>query len=187
MADTGVQKAHLGRDFERMLEQAHAVYAARKIADVKKNPAEWKYTNQQAFEKMRAYRADLVARTNTGRYIKRVTSNVDFSGVAAGCYVMFDAKQVSRHSFPLSDLPEHQLQTLFFAEQCGAVSGLMIHFTSHRRTFFISAGYVNQVATDMLVKRGKKSIALSECEQYGVEIPRTPMVECDWFEVLVRR
>lgn len=182
-----VNKAHLGRDFERLLEQAHAVYAAKRIADMKKNPGEWKYTNKGAYDKMRSYRADLVAITNTGRYIKRTKSNIDFSGVAGGWYVMFDAKQVSRMNFPLSDLPEHQLETLRVAERCGAIAGLMIHFTSYGRTFFLSAEYVDGVATQMLVKGGKKSISLAECEENGIEIPKSGMIECDWYSVLIEK
>jgi recombination protein U len=180
-----VQKAHLGRDFERMLEQAHEVYAVKKIADVKKNPTEWRYTNKTAYDKMRAYRADLVAITNTGRYIKRVKSNIDFSGVAGGRYVTFDAKQVSRQNFPLSNLYEHQLENLYFAEQCGAISGLMIHFTEYKRTFFVPAKYAQTVSDQMLLKGGKKSISLGDCEENGVEVPKTAMIECDWFSVLV--
>lgn len=178
-------KAHLGRDFEQMLEQAHAYYALRKIADIKKNPSEWKYTNQVAWDKMRGYRADLVAKTNTGRFIKRTKSNIDFSGVAGGWYVTFDAKQVSRQNFPLSDLPEHQLRTLHFSEVCGAISGLMIRFAAYNRVFFISAGYVQSVNDQMLVKGGKKSISLAECEVNGIEIPKSGAIDCDWFSVLV--
>lgn len=169
-----------------MLERSHEVYATQKLAAMQRNPSEWKYTGPAAFDKMKNHHQDLVARTNTGRYLQRVKSTVDFSGVAAGRFVTFDAKQVSRLNFPLSDLPPHQLARLTFAEQCGALSGLMIHFTSLRRTFFVSASYVELVNNQMNFFDGKKSISLSDCEENGVEIPRSPIAECDWFAVLIK-
>lgn len=183
--DSNQNHTHLGREFERMLEQAHAVYAVKKMADVKKNPVEWKYISKSGYDKMKHYRQDFVAQTNTGRFIMRVKSNIDFSGVAGGRHVMFDAKQVSRMNFPLADLPEHQLRTLLFSERCGAISGLMIYFSTYKRTFFVPAGYVDRVGTQMLVKGGKKSISLSDCGENGTEIPKTAMIECDWLSVLI--
>jgi recombination protein U len=187
MADSGVNKANLGKEFEKLLEQAHSVYAVKRIADMKKNPVEWKYTSQETYEKTKHYRADITAKTNTGRYIIRAKSNVDFSGVAGGRYVMFDAKQVSRANFPLGDLAEHQLRTLCSAEQCGAIAGLMIYFSAYKRAFFVPASYVQKVSDQMLVKGGKKSISLDECEKFGTEIPKTAMIECDWFSVLIKK
>lgn len=168
-----------------MLERSHEVYATERVASMQRNPSEWKYTGPAAFEKMRTHHQDLVARTNTGRYLQRVRSTVDFSGVAGGRFVTFDAKQVSRLNFPLSDLRPHQLTTLCFAEQCGAISGLMIHFTTYRRTFFVPAGYVEQVWNAMTSADGKKSISLAECGENGIEIPSSALVECDWFGVLI--
>lgn len=180
-----VNKSNLGKEFEAMLERSHAVYATQRIAAMQKNPSEWKYTGPMAYDKMKNHPKDLVARTNTGRYLTRVKSTIDFSGVAGGRFVTFDAKQVSRLNFPMSDLPPHQLATLTFAEQCGAISGLMIHFASLGRTFFVSASYVELVNNQMNFAGGKKSISLADCEENGVEIPRSPVVECDWFGVLI--
>ena len=180
-----VNKSNLGKAFESMLERSHAVYATQKIAAMQKNPAEWKYTGPTAYYKMANHPKDLVARTNTGRFLTRVKSTIDFSGVAGGRFVTFDAKQVSRLNFPLSDLPLHQLSTLCFAEQCGAISGLMIHFSTYKRTFFVPAGYVERVNNEMNLSGGKKSISLADCEENGIEIPSSLMIECDWFGVLI--
>lgn len=168
-----------------MLERSHEVYATQRVAAMQRNPSEWKYTGPAAFSKMKGHHQDLVARTNTGRYLQRVRSTVDFSGVAAGRFVTFDATQVSRLNFPLSDLRPHQLTTLLFAEECGAISGLMIHFTTYGRTFFVPAKYVEQVWNAMTSADGKKSISLSDCEQNGTEVPKSPLIECDWLPVLV--
>jgi recombination protein U len=185
MTAIAANKSNLGKAFESMLERSHEVYAKQKIASMQKNPAEWKYTGPMAYYKMANHPKDLVARTNTGRFLTRVKSTIDFSGVAGGRYVMFDAKQVSRLNFPLSDLPEHQLSTLCFAEQCGAISGLMIHFSTYKRTFFVPARYVEKVRNEITELGGKKSISLTDCEQNGIEVPSSPLVECDWFSVLI--
>lgn len=185
MTAATASKANLGREFESMLERTHEVYAAQNLAQIKKHPVEWKYTSYDAFEEMRTYRQDIVARTNTGRYIARIRSYIDFSGVAKGRFIAFDAKQVSRFNFPMVDLRSHQLQRLVAAEQCGGIAGLMIRFTTYQRIFFVPATYVDQVNTDMVKNGGKKSISLTDCEANGVEIPPTNDIECDWFRALI--
>lgn len=186
MPDSGTNKAHLGREFEALLEEAHAIYAAQRIASVRKHPIEWRYTGQVAYAKMAGHRQDIVARTNTGRYITRVKSNIDFSGVAGGRHVAFDAKQISRLNYPLDNLPEHQLETLTMAEACGALSGLMIYFSNYGRAFFVPASFVDRTFKEMLFDTGKKSISLSDCEQSGVEILSSPLMKFDWFAALVK-
>lgn len=177
-------KANLGRDFETMLERTHQIYAAQGLAQMKKHPVEWKYTSYEAFDEMRTFRQDIVARTNTGRYIARIRSYIDFSGVAAGRFIAFDAKQVSRMNFPLTDLRSHQLTRLIDAERCGGIAGLMIRFTKFQRIFFVPAGFVYEV-DKAIGKGGKKSISLQDCELHGTEIPHEDDLECHWFHVLV--
>lgn len=184
MPDTSKSKANLGREFEQMLERTHDVYAELKLASMKKHPVEWKYTSAEAYNTLRSYRQDLAARTNTGRYIARIRSYIDFSGVARGRFVAFDAKQVSRYNFPLVDLRSHQLARLVGAEQCGGIAGLMIRFTSYKRIFFVPALYVDQVNTAM-ADGGKKSISLDDCVTYGTEIHCSPTVEVDWCSALI--
>lgn len=185
MSETVVNKAHLGREFEQMLEQAHEVYATQRIASVRKHPVEWRYTSGAAYDKMSGHRQDLVARTNTGRYLTRVKSNIDFSGVAAGRHVAFDAKQVSRLNYPLDNLPEHQLNTLLAVAECGAIAGLMIYFSTYERAFFVPANYVDRCCKEMAFGVGKKSISLADCEQNGTEIKSSPLIQFDWFAAIV--
>ncbi len=185
MSDGGANKAHLGREFEQMLEQSHEVYLTQGIAAVRKHPIEWRYTSKLVYDKMAGHRQDLVARTNTGRFLTRVKSNIDFSGVAAGRHVAFDAKQVSRLNYPLDNLPDHQLRTLATVEQCGAISGLMIFFSTYGRAFFVSAGYVDKCCKEMAFGLGKKSISMADCEENGTELKASPLVRFDWFAALI--
>jgi penicillin-binding protein-related factor A (putative recombinase) len=149
--------ANLGKGFEQALERAHSVYAVQKLAVMDKNPVEWRFTSRGQYEALKGARADLVAITNTGRFIKRVRSDVDFSGTAKtldgrGISVQFDAKEVTRKSFPLANVEKHQVERLLLNEACGAIAGLMIHFSDLKRTFFVGATVVDQAFIAMLYK-----------------------------------
>lgn len=184
MASAGTNHANLGRELESMLERTHEIYAAQNLAQMKKHPVEWKYTSSEAYRELLNYRQDVTARTNTGRYIARIRSYIDFSGVAAGRFVAFDAKQVSRFNFPLGDLRSHQLTRLVAAELCGGIAGLIIRFTNYQRMFFVPASYVDQVNT-AIADGGKKSISLKDCEVSGKEIKQRADLECDWYPALI--
>ncbi|HEV7700208.1 MAG TPA: Holliday junction resolvase RecU [Pyrinomonadaceae bacterium] len=185
MPDSTKAHANLGREFEQMLERSHEVYADRGLAQIKKHPVEWKYTSFEAFRQLSTHRQDLVAKTNTDRYIARIRSYVDFSGVAKGRFIAFDAKQVSRYNFPLVDLRSHQLTRLVSSEQCGGIAGLMIRFTSYQRIFFVPAAYVDQV-NNAMADGGKKSISIDDCVAHGTEIHRAPGIEVDWHRALIK-
>jgi recombination protein U len=183
--------ANLGKIFEKILERTHQVYTLKRLADIDKNPIEWRFTSKSQYDVLRYQRADLVAITNTGRYIKRVKSDIDFSGTAKmsdgrGISIHFDAKEITRKSFPLANVQAHQVERLLSKQQCGAIAGLMIRFSDLERIFFVSATVVDAAMTAMLCQRGSKSIPLIDCEQKGIEIPNTKLTDCDWHSVLIK-
>ncbi|HEY8560474.1 MAG TPA: Holliday junction resolvase RecU [Pyrinomonadaceae bacterium] len=175
--------AHLGRDLEDLLSRTHEYYRARGMADMEKNPVEWKYISKFEYDKLKAARADIVAVTNNNRYIKRVKSDVDFAGVGYGRYFTFDAKETAEKNLPLSRVAEHQLRTLLKKEQCGGVAGLMILFSSVNRLFFVPASVVDAATVEMLYKKGRKSLSLDDCVAKGKEIQIAGNL-ADWLKVL---
>lgn len=179
-----ISHAHLGRDLEDLLSRTHETYKIQNVADIEKNPVEWRYCGKSEYDKLSAARADLVAVTNNGRYIKRVKSDVDFAGVAKGRFVTFDAKETVDKNLALSRIQDHQLRTLLQKERCGGIAGLMILFSSLDRLFFVSASIVDRATIEMLYKRGRKSLSLVDCEVKGKEIPiKNNMV--DWLKILL--
>jgi Penicillin-binding protein-related factor A, putative recombinase len=177
--------AHLGRNLEDLLDRTHSVYAVQKKANIEKNPVEWVYTSQSQYNTLRNNRADIVAVTNNARYIKRKKSDVDYAGVVApsGRFITFDAKETTGKSFPLSNVAEHQIQTLLKKAECGALAGLMIYFSDLDRLFFLEIDYVDAANIEMLYKKGRKSIPLADCIDLGTEIPIHGNL-ADWYSVL---
>ena len=57
-------------------------------------------------------------------------STVDYTGtITGGLSIAFDAKEVmSKTSFPLSNIKEHQLQYLQFTKKLGGITFFLIHF-----------------------------------------------------------
>ena len=159
-----------GREFEQMLNSTHRFYAFSGLAAIKQNPVEWKYCDRRTFDFLKNSGGDLVAQTNSGRFIKRVKSQVDFSGVARGRHYEFDAKQTQGKSLPMANVERSQIRHITDAAACGAVAGLMIYFTDLKRVFFLRAEFVGECVENMLFKKARKSISLSQCETSGVEI-----------------
>jgi recombination protein U len=176
--------AHLGREFERLLEASHEEYKVRKLAIIEKNPIEWKYCGRSDYDYLSQNRsADLTAKTNTGRFIKRAQSDVDYSGtLKGGRSINFDAKQTGGKSFPLSNVEKHQIRNLREKAEMGAISGLMIYFTELERIFFVSAQAVAKIY-DAIITGGRKSLSIEYCEGEGVEIPKRGN-QIDWLKVL---
>jgi recombination protein U len=165
-------KSNLGKSFEMLLETTHHNYRVKKIASISRNPVEWVYCDRKTYEYLKRAGGDLTAQTATGRYIKKVSSAVDFSGVAlGGRHIEFDCKQFQNKSFPLANVKSHQLRRIVDAAACGSISGLMLYFSDLNRVFFVRAVYVAECVNEMLLKNGKKSISLAQCETNGVEIP----------------
>ncbi len=179
-----VSHSNLGKDFEAMLNRTHHFYAVNKLASVEKNPVEWRYIGFSEYNKLKTSRGELVAITNTNRYIKKVKSDVDYCGVFGGRFITFDAKQTKESSLPLGNIAEHQIQTLLSKERAGGISGLMIYFSEKGRCFFVPASIVDAANIEMLYKKGRKSLSVDLCAAKGREIPVTHNL-VDWLKVLI--
>jgi len=178
--------AHRGATLEDLLSRTHEYYRARNLAQIEKQAVEWRYTGLSEYNNLAVKSGELCAKTNTGRYIKKVKSDVDFVGIIAGCgrFVCFDAKQTAEKSLPLSNVADHQIRTLLQKERCGAVSGLMILFSSLNRLFFVPAAVVDAAIIEMLYRKGRKSLSLADCIEKGREIEIKGNL-ADWLRVLL--
>ena len=177
--------AHLGKNLEDLLNRTHAIYLKQKRGKIEKNPVEWRYTSESQYRALANGYGDIVAITNRRRFIKKVKSDVDFSGHIGGKFVIFDAKETSVKNLPLSAVTEAQLRTLREHQECGSVSGLMVMFSALNRLFFITAAIVDMATIAMLYKKGPKSIPLVDFESFGVEIPIVGNL-ADWAGVFER-
>lgn len=183
---TSIQ-ANLGKAFEMDLERTHQFYQVKKLASIDRNPVEWRYTSPQTYNKYANSRGmdRLVARTASGSHLIKAASDIDYSGVAKGRAVAFDAKETSTKNFPLGNVELHQVNALLNKARCGSIAGLMIRFTSVKRVYFVPVAVVDEAIIKMQFHGGRKSLSLAECAGLGLEIPVSQNL-IDWLPVLLK-
>lgn len=175
--------SNLGKDLEKDLEKTHYNYKHRGIADVVKNAEKWNYTGLSAYNDNYRSTHDIVAKTNSGRYLIKCASDIDFSGnLSDGRAVYFDSKQTRGKSLPLGNIKGHQIRRLADKEASGAIAGLLVYFSDLDRLFFISGSIIEEFQIKALYKKGRKSIPLAAFEDVGREIFRTNNL-WDWAKV----
>lgn len=181
-----------GRELEDMLARTHHFYQIKKMASIRKNPKEWGYAGHgERNQILRSGTRSITALADDGRVLICRRSDVDFSGCVRspegrGIHIEFDAKQTAQKRFDLDLVKEHQLRGLMETEAAGGIAGLMIYLSTTNRVFFASAGFVFDRTTEMLVRRGAKSIPLIDLEKHAVEVPIKDNI-VDWFSVLIEK
>lgn len=68
----------------------------------------------------------------------RAKTQTDYYGVYAGHYLDFEAKQTQATSFPLNNLPAHQLNHLRHVKQYGAICFLIVYFVQPETFWLLS-------------------------------------------------
>lgn len=201
--DKQTSHANLGKDFEDALEIVHRrLYATNKTGFIQKNNLDWVYTSKENIDNALAagkLSPAQCAKTLDGRYLVSKQTKPDFEGgilfdwVKLATHILFDAKQTKGKSISLTNLKNHQIETLALAQMCGSLSGFMVHFSDVDRVFFLSALSVRQIndeakyaprKNDRAVS-GSQSISIKTCEMIGVEVKRINGF-WDWRDALVR-
>lgn len=119
----------------------------------------------------------MLARTDDGKYLMRVKSDVDFVGGGRNYSIAFDCKETSANRFPLTNIESHQMHKLRDRARCGIIAGIMLKFTKYQRLFFIHYDLLNRRIEKMekhkfgkRAKPGTASLSLEDCENFAVEI-----------------
>lgn len=178
-------KSNLGRAFETELERSHQYYAVKKLAAVQKNPHSWVFiTGQRYRQSLSKGMASLLAKTETGGFMMRSKSDVDYSGtIKGGRSITFDAKATNDTSIALTRFAAHQLDILCADEALGALAGFMCKFAAAGRVFWLPASYVRQMEDQRVFHRGRASISLEMAQGNGREVMQVNGV-WDWLEAL---
>lgn len=169
--------ANRGKEFENELKATHEFYLLRGLADIVQNPNAWDFCNANLFNAIATKNPHGVAKTAAGSTIRRIKSNVDFSGGGNCRTFIFDAKQTTGQSFPLAKVEEHQIVRLRRSAKCGNTAGLMIKFSELDRVFWIDADTLEERYTAWKKQpgkaaRGTASLSIADLEANGVEIAR---------------
>lgn len=181
-----------GQEFENELSSVHDFYRLKGLADVVMNPRDWAFISERDYQKaLQSHQANVVARTGDGRPMRRVRSDVDFSGGGARFSICFDAKTSNAGSFPLDSLTDHQIRRLAVSAKCGTISGFMVRMSQFNRVFFLPVAYADKrhlawIRQTGRAKPGTASISIAEFEENAIEIFRNPAMLWDWLPQLVK-
>lgn len=188
-----------GKDFEADLDAVHDWYRRQGWADVRKIPHAWQFISEREYLKLQSKPPPShLAKTEDGRFMQRVKSDVDFTGGGFfrdfGFGIVFDAKSVKGDRFPLSNLESHQLHKLRERSRCKMLAGIMLRFKDYNRVIFVPYQYLNQRYEYWLRSKsggraaaGTASVSLADAEQNGVEIFRHKNnMLWDWLPCLVK-
>lgn len=103
-------------------------------------------------------------------------STTDYNGIYNGKYIDFEAKETtSKTSFALSNIHKHQIKHLINVKNKGAISFLIVRFTTLDETYFLDT-----CALERFIKNNeRKSIPLSFFKEYGtiIKIKYSPRID----------
>lgn len=118
----GAQNKKSGEIFERMIEEACAVYRSAGIAMIEKTPEPFRVTK----------------RLSDGRFEGHFAAQAqpDFKGtLRGGQSIVFDAKHTDGDRIALSRLSDTQRDDLLCYDSFGAVAGILMGFGTFSQTF----------------------------------------------------
>ena len=148
--------ANRGKSLEDLIDKTNNTYKKLGIADVRKVPTPFKVLG----------RAGTLSKGffQSGEW-------VDYVGISGGYTLVFDAKQTQQKSFPLANLHEHQYELLESWYEHGAKSFLIVHFATEDLYYYLPFEELKW-AYDRMNEGGRKSIALKEFQERGIEIKK---------------
>lgn len=145
--------ANRGMQLEKLIDRTNKLYIKNGFADVKKVPTPVRITSN-----------------NGGRISGMVVKGdlVDYVGVCRGRAIVFDAKQTSnRTSFALSNIKDHQYETLMSWWKQGAHAFILLYFAEHGEHYLLHMPLL-QKYWENAQQGGRKSIEYnvisSQCE-----------------------
>lgn len=116
----------------------------------------------------------------TKAYFK-TPSTTDYNGIYKGKYIDFEAKEtISKTSFPLSNIHNHQIEHLKNVDKHGGIAFLIVRFTHLNLTYYLSFKDLDK----FIQSNKKKSIPLKYFEEYGIIIPDKYSPRVDYLEVI---
>lgn len=192
--------AHSGRglEWERELEAVHHWYRLQGWADIVKNPCEWIFIGEREYSTLLIENPSLVACCGDQRKIKRIQSDVDYSGGGSGCLgvpfsICFDAKMCAGDKISIANFRPHQIHRIRQSARCGVIAGFMVRFNQFDRVFFIPNRYMQIKYENYLknkigrrAKPGTASYTAAELSANAIEIFRhTGNGLWDWMRAIL--
>lgn len=128
-------KSNLGSNLERDINLTNDFYRDNKIALIFKNEVPIKVVKVDYSSRKRAKIVEAYYCLN---------SLPDYQGLYRGRYLCFDVKETNnKTSFPLSNIPQHQIDSLNHVKQFNGISFFIIHFKFHNKYFYLPIEFLN--------------------------------------------
>ena len=146
--------ANRGMNFESMINRTNEFYRDNDLAIIYKKPIPIQIVGVD-------YKSRSAAKITEAYY--KLPSTTDYNGIYKGYYIDFEAKETkSKTSFPIKNIHEHQVKHLDRVKSHGAISFVIVYFSSLERIYFLDSNDISKFYKRS--KTGKKSISLDEFE-----------------------
>jgi recombination protein U len=166
--------ANRGMNFELMINQTNEFYRDNDIAVIYKKPIPIQIVSVD-------YRTRSAAKITEAYY--KLPSTTDYNGIYKGKYIDFEAKETkSKTSFPIKNIHEHQVLHLENVRRHGAISFIIVYFSTLGRIYLLDSTYVTKFYDRS--KTGKKSISLEEFEEFGHFIKEGYRKPVDYIKII---
>ena len=144
-----------GMSLEDRINQSNQYYLSHNLAVIHKKPTPIQVVKVD-FPRRSA------ARITEAYY--RQASTTDYNGLYLGRYLDFEAKETTnKTSFPLANLPDHQIEHMRQCHQQGGIVFLVISFKVHDKVYLLPFPALDQ----WLESQKRKSLPLDYLESHG--------------------
>ena len=148
--------ANRGMKLESLISKTNDYYRENNIADIRKVPTAFKVL--RTYEKNKSLK---VGHLMAGEWL-------DFCGVKDGKFIIFDAKQTKGKSIPLSNIKEHQMESLESFDLNKGDAFIIIYFSDLERYFKVNYKQLKFIIDYEIGKM--KSVNYKILESYNCEI-----------------
>ncbi len=161
-----------GMSLEADLNQSNDYYRLNQIAVIHKKPTPVQVVTVD-------YPSRNKARITEAYY--RHPSTTDYNGIYKGYYVDFEAKETKNKTLlPLQFIHPHQLEHLASVEREGAISFVIIRFSSYNETYLVFSKDLFILLEDKTIK----SITLKWIIEHGHRCPFRYQIPCDYLTIV---
>ncbi|MGN1269046.1 MAG: Holliday junction resolvase RecU [Candidatus Aphodocola sp.] len=161
--------ANRGMGLEYDINLSNEYYRIKDVAYIYKKPTPIKLVNVD-------YKKGLIKEA----YFE-TPSTTDYNGIYNGKYIDFEAKETkSKTSFSLSNIHAHQIKHLINVKNKGAISFLIVRFTTLDETYFLSTEALEQ----FIKNYERKSIPIDFFRNYGTIIKMKYSPRIDYIEII---
>lgn len=166
-----------GMDLEEAINLTNQVYIDRDRAYIYKKPIPIQVVSVM-YEKRSAAKI-------TEAYYK-IPSTTDYNGIYKGRYIDFEAKEtISKTSFPLKNIHEHQVKHLAHITQHGGIGFIIVQFKTIGKVFLLDSRHVSRFYQRYLENSGdRRSISLAEFEEFGYMIKESYALRLDYLSIV---